>query len=496
LKEAVIVVTARRTWLGVLLIVGVLIGVASAQAAGPAPTCTNPAVTCLTGASADGATFKIEVPVSWNGTLLLYSHGYVPPMVPNGPAEDAPDRTAADELLARGYALAGSSYASNGWAVKEALTDQIDVLDRFRDRFGRVSRTIAWGQSMGGMITAGLVQRYPHRLQGALPMCGILGGSIGLWNQNLDLEFALKTLLSRDADPAVAAAAGSLQLAHVTDGTANAGAAEAAIAGAHATPQGRARLALASALFDLPDWLAVGTPRPSRGDLAAREAAEFGWLQIQAQFIFGFRQEIEQRAGGNPTWNVGVDYRKLLARSSSTDLVAGLYRQAGLSLRGDLAALAGAPRVKADRAAAAYFARNIVYDGRIDVPVLSIHTTGDGLVVVPHEQAYADAVRRGGDRALLRQLYVDRPGHCTFTDAEMLSALGALTRRLDEGRWRGTDPPTLNAAAAAYGPAFQTVSVNGAPVPAAPGYVSFQPPVFLRPFDFAGWGRQPERRGP
>ena len=32
-----------------------------------------------TGAFADGATFLIEVPANWNGTLLLYSHGYVPP---------------------------------------------------------------------------------------------------------------------------------------------------------------------------------------------------------------------------------------------------------------------------------------------------------------------------------------------------------------------------------------------------------------------------------
>jgi hypothetical protein len=482
--------------LSALLAIGALVGAASAPAAGPAPSCTNPAVMCVTGSSADGATFKIEVPADWNGSLLLYSHGYVPPTVPNGPAQDAPDRTAADELLSRGYALAGSSYASNGWAVKEALTDQIDVLDRFRGRFGQPTRTIAWGQSMGGMITAGLVQRYPHRFQGALPMCGILGGSIGLWNQNLDLEFALKTLLSREADPAVAAAAASLQLADVTDANANAGAGEAAIAGAQATPQGRARLALASALFDLPDWLNVGTPRPAPDDLAAREAAEFGWLQIQVQFIFGFRQEIEQRAGGNPTWNVGVDYRSLLARSSSSDLVLALYRQAGLSLRDDLHALARAPRVKADPAAAAYFARNIVYDGRLDVPVLSIHTTGDGLVVVPHEHAYADAVRRAGDRALLRQLYIERPGHCTFSDAEMLSALGALTRRLDDGRWGATDPAALDAAAASYGPAFQTVPVNGAPVPVAPGYVSFEPPVFLRPFDFAPWGRRPERRGP
>ena len=36
-------------------------------------------VTTHTGALADGATYLIEVPANWNGTLFLYSHGYVTP---------------------------------------------------------------------------------------------------------------------------------------------------------------------------------------------------------------------------------------------------------------------------------------------------------------------------------------------------------------------------------------------------------------------------------
>ena len=35
------------------------------------------AQTTQTGTFADGATYLIEVPAHWNGTLLLYSHGYV-----------------------------------------------------------------------------------------------------------------------------------------------------------------------------------------------------------------------------------------------------------------------------------------------------------------------------------------------------------------------------------------------------------------------------------
>ena len=323
-------------------------GALAGPAAAAEPTCTNAAVTCVTGTAADGSTYKAEVPSPWNGTLLLYSHGYRPPIGPNPPADTWGSRPVADELLARGYALAGSSYASNGWAVESALRDQIELLDRFERRFGKPRRTIAWGESMGGMITAGLVERHPRRFDGALPFCGILGGAVGLWNQNLDLEYAIKTLLSADPDPAVSVPASQLELVHVTDWQANVARANAAVAAAQATPEGRARLALAAALFNLPDWYEPGTARPARGDYAERQRQEFLALQFQLAFIFGFRQDVEQRAGGNPSWNTGVDYSRLLARSGSRDVVGAMYRQSTLDLRADLRRLATAPRVRAD----------------------------------------------------------------------------------------------------------------------------------------------------
>ena len=181
--------------LRVLIVTATVMAATAMPATAAPPTCTNPAVTCDTGTAENGSTFKAEVPPDWNGTLLLFSHGYVPFFLPTPPAENADNRAIADHLLAEGFALAGSSYASSGWAVEDALRDQIDLLERFEDRFGKPRRTIAWGTSMGGMVTAGLVQQHPRRFDGALPFCGILGGAVGLWNQNLDLQYAIKTLL-------------------------------------------------------------------------------------------------------------------------------------------------------------------------------------------------------------------------------------------------------------------------------------------------------------
>jgi pimeloyl-ACP methyl ester carboxylesterase len=142
------------------------------------------AVTTSTGTLADGATWQIRVPADWNGTLLLYSHGYRAPGSPN-PAQDVSDPVTGGWLLDHGFGLAGSSYASTGWAIKDALADQAAVLDAFEAKVGHPRQTIAWGDSLGGMVTAGLVQRIPERLDGALaaPRPPWPGGPASPWSR-------------------------------------------------------------------------------------------------------------------------------------------------------------------------------------------------------------------------------------------------------------------------------------------------------------------------
>ena len=105
---------------GLALAAGLAIGglTASTAAAAP-PSCGGSgSMTTLTGTLTDGATYLIECPAGpWYGTLYLYSHGYVAPGQPN-PAHDARDPVTHDWMLAHGYALAGSSYSTTGWAIQ------------------------------------------------------------------------------------------------------------------------------------------------------------------------------------------------------------------------------------------------------------------------------------------------------------------------------------------------------------------------------------------
>jgi len=436
-------------------------------------------VTTLTGSLPDGATYQTQCPAGpWNGTLFLYSHGYVVPGSAN-PAQDAGDPATAGWLLSHGYALAGSSYATTGWAIQQALPDQISTLNVFGQTYRTPSRTIAWGHSLGGIITAGLIQRYPGRFSAALPMCGVLSGGVATWNTALDGAFGFQQLI----DP-------SVQVVNITSPSANLAGAEAAANAAQQTPQGRARLALAAALSDTPGWFTPLSPEPAPSDVTGQEANQYQWdTQIDFPFIFAFRAELEARAGGNPSWNTGVNYFTQLATSADFSEVRALYRAAGLNLGHDLQTLNHAARISAKPSAVRYLAQNISFNGQLSVPVLTMHTTGDGLVVPENEQAYGQVVDRAGDGRLLQQIFVDRAGHCAFTPAETITAVQTLLNRLGTGHWNdeALSPAALNAQAAALGPAYNIFSAGSGAVPTAPAFLRYRPTPYLRPFDLPAW---------
>jgi len=425
----------------------------------------------ITGTLADGATYVIDVPANWNNKLLLYSHGYVTPGSPN-PAYDYGDGYTGYFYYTEGWALAGSSYATTGWAVHEAIPDQIATLDVFQGLFGAPIETIAWGHSLGGMITAGLVQEYPSRFNGALPLCGVVAGGVGFWNEALDGAFAFNTLL----------AGGTLQVVNISNPSQNYANAENFLAAAQATPQGQARIALVAALTDVQGWINPSSPPPP--GYPAQEAAQFQWFaDVDFLFPFYLRSELEARAAGNPSFNTGVNYTTQLNKSINRAEVQALYSAAGLSLKEDLATLNNAARISADPGALTYLTNNITYNGQLAVPVLTLHTVGDGLVQVEGEQAYGAVVKEAGDSGMLKQAFINRAGHCEFTPAETITALQNLETRVTMGKWPSLTPAKLNSEATGLGSAYNFLYINNNVVYTAPAFLSYMPLQFLRPYD-------------
>jgi hypothetical protein len=416
----------------------------------------------------NGAAYKIEFPADWNGILLVYSHGLVSPGAAN-PAQDASDSVTGAYLLSQGFALAGSAFSQSGWALEQAFSDQVALLDFFKARFGVPKRTIAWGSSLGGIVTGGLMQLYPARFDAGLPLCGTMLGGINYYDLNLDLGFTIKTLLAPSSN---------LQVTNISDGKANSAQARQIVDAAQKTAQGQARIALAGAFRESKDWYDPATPQPQASDLSARQYNMYRWVRnYGVTSNFENRADIERRAGGNFSSNVGLDYRQLFEYTAQKDLVRALYAQAGLDLDADLAALNNAPRIASVPSAVDYLNRFISFNGKIQGPVLTLHTTDDGFVVSEGESAYAQVVQAAGNSALLQQLYIRRPGHCTFTPAEIITALNNLLYRLDTGQWQDSqDVDRLNREAAGLGAALNTRNKTATP----PAFTRYQAPLLPR----------------
>ncbi len=126
------------------------------------------------------------LPRDWNGRLALFAHGYVPPSA-SGSASDFLELVAADPaqlesidlFLCAGNALGVSSYSARGYAVQQGIAETHLMNAVFPIVFWRrPSETYVFGSSLGGLITVALAEGFPRRYDGAMPLCGPLGGSL------------------------------------------------------------------------------------------------------------------------------------------------------------------------------------------------------------------------------------------------------------------------------------------------------------------------------
>jgi hypothetical protein len=384
----------------------------------------------VTGTLANGTTWVAEYPQSWNGTLILYSHGFGALT-----AEDAPDSETQSVLLGEGYALAGSSYDPNGseWALDTAVSDQFNALAAVESTvLPRLpEHVLAFGTSMGGLVSALEAQDGQGKIDGALTTCGVVSGGVNLDQYQLDGEYAIAQLLGT---PDTSLVGLDDDTAESTSATLTADATQA-----QATAAGQARLALAMAFLNMPPWGPDDSAPAPASDPAAQEAAQADALLSGSYngiyFMEGGRLAIEQADGGQAAGDAGTNFAQLFAGSPYAGEVKALYQAAGLNLQADLATLTAHAAIKAAPAALKTLETTSVPTGRLAVPELDLHTTGDNLVPVQSENYYAKLVANAGSAALLRQAYTESQGHCNFSVSEQVAGLQAVLQRVTTGQW-------------------------------------------------------------
>ena len=425
-----------------------------------------PAPESIQGMLADGSKYRVVKPAPWNGTIVLDLD------FANNP--DAAPSVIERWMTANGYAIGGISREPVAYRFRQAVDDLLEVRRLFSVKWNATpTRTLTLGNSRGGFVSRVAMERYPDIFTGAVLSAGGGAGEVGTFNAKLDALWTLKVLTGAPLT--------LVGFASQADAVAENGRLAALVTDLRATPAGRARLALAAAFEQFPRWTGGDAPPPPNDYEAQLN-------QIADQFTFAnpgqVRWGVEVVAGGNFSWNHGVDYAALLARSGMTDLVEAIYAKSGVSLQADLRQLAQAPRISADAAAVAAAETLTSYSGAIAGPVIVVDNIGDPVDADAYKRAYERTVARAGRADLLRTTWVRSARHANQSPLEKLTGFVKLVERLDAGSWSATTPQAMLAAAAALD-AKSDLELGPA------RFIDHSPPEMLRPWDSSNWGTYP-----
>jgi hypothetical protein len=353
---------------------------------------------CLSGKDSAGAFYLIAIPAEWNGDLVLHAHG--------GPVLGAPkaSRTVADlkrwQIMVRaGYAWAASSFHQGGVAVHSAAEDTERLRQIFVRYVGQPKMTILHGQSWGASVAAVEASMFTDNGHGKRPYdavlltSGVLAGGSKAYDFRLDLRVIYQYLCHNHPRPDEAQY--PLWMGLPVDATLTA-------ADLHSRVDA-----------------CLGLDKPASARSAAQQQridTIVRTVQIPERSIEGhlkwatwhFQEIVQSRThGGNPFSNIGAQYR-----GSPDD--AALNRDV--------------LRYQADRKAVAAFAADTDPDGRIPVPVLTVHAVNDPTAFVEMDDSFLHTMQKAGTSDHLVQTFTSDHEHSYLTDAAYPTLMAALTQ--------------------------------------------------------------------
>jgi pimeloyl-ACP methyl ester carboxylesterase len=363
---------------------------------GAAYTTKAPDFDPLPGAKADfgklGKTvYRIEIPTSWNGDLVMWAHGYAGDSTVL--SVDSPPQALRQQFISQGYAWAASSYSENGYDPGIGADDTLALKQFFVNKYGTPAHTYLVGESMGGNVTTLSLEHFTGQYDGALSMCGAVAGEeeidyLTSWAMVAEYIGGVNIPLGQGAQAVTQALLNGMQKALGTP--------------SNLTPAGQR--------FENVIQNLTGGPRPffSEG-FASSYLVDFGVIIADPN---------RTSLPGAASTNVGVTYH--------IDPSFGLT---------DATLNAGVRRLAADPTARDV---NVHPDsapttGNISVPLLTLHGTGDLFVPITLEQSYLKKVQAAGKSNLLVQRAIRSAGHCQFSGQEETTAWTDLVNWVTNG---------------------------------------------------------------
>ena len=397
-----------------------------------------------TGTDENKSKYEIMMPEKFNGTLMVYGHGIrynvnlpaIPVVAPKGSLIDysasvSPSEEVTAALLAQGFALAGVGVQVQGWNYEEEAEAMLQLIVIARDKYPKVSKVVAWGNSLGGLATQVLNERMPGAIDAAAPMC-ISDSAQAEITMAGDFLWGLKTFFN----PAIkgtnysAGQAGYVEM--LTDlGTVltTLGALSAAISADPVTPKWPATApASTAALQVLPVRSAIlmlgliagistqsNTYDASSGPVGPLETS-FGLAISPALAVLEngaqaailaviANYDMEIRYGGVVFDNSKTDYAKRLGDDADIFAAALTGKSSAAGMLAYLSPLnPAAPRVTSNPVAVAKMNSQYQIQGNIEVPTIQIAATADHItppgaaqyLIDQYEASVANGVSKSG----------------------------------------------------------------------------------------------------
>ena len=340
----------------------------------------------IEGETGPGSLYKLFLPAFWNCDLVIYSHGYVGPNEPIALPQVDP---LPEILTGSGFGVAFSSFSENGYAIKDAVQRTRQLRGIFASHFGMPEKTYLAGHSEGAIIALMLAEKNSNLFDGALPMCGLVGGG------PLQVEYFLNVRVLFD-----------FYFPGVIPGT------------PFDIPPG-----LDFETQVVPDVTLAMAADPLRAiDMAGVDQIEIQWTSLP---------ELIESVLAALFYNI-VGVEDLLGRTHGRIMVGNADTfYTGSSNDALLNALVR--RFEATPDAANYLEHWYQPTGRLTIPVVTLHTTRDGAVPFFHEPAYAALAAAAGGSDMLVQRAVNRFGHCNFTIPEQVDAFVDLVTWVETG---------------------------------------------------------------
>lgn len=358
----------------------------------------------------NGAPYRIRVPEVWNGTLLVFAHGYRdkadhPGEIDNRNADIAPSAALEAPLLAQGFALAGTAYKDNGWAIADAIQDVKNLAVFFRENVAPPQRTILVAASLGTFVGYKSMEQFGGIYDGALCLCSAGAGATRLWDSGVPLYLAYDVVFGIppswgtvgevrndiDFDTEVLAKLGP-ELGNIAN-------------------------------FPKFEFIRLVAKNPGRGITPPPPPAFYpGWALTDFFFFTEARAELQRRAGGPIVQNLDQNYTLTAAEKA---YLAGIGLPTPV-VDAWLAQMNTRRNIEAEPSARNYVRNNTDFNGKIRHPILTVHTIIDPLLVVANESAYAELNAAAGKEDLLFQTYTTGVGHCNLTGPQILTSIGAI----------------------------------------------------------------------